>query len=459
MFHRLFLLALLGSLLPAATYEVGPGQPLATIGAVPWESLTAGDLVKIHWRPTPYREKWVINRVGTAKAPITVRGVPGPAGQLPVISGENATTRSALNYWSDVRSLIKIGGSSVPVDGMPQYIVIENLDLTLARPGYRFTKANGTVTAYGEATSAIFVEKGQHITIRNCVLHDCANGFFSASQADSASSDILVTGCSIYGNGIENSILQHNNYTESRGIIFEYNHFGPLRATCKGSNLKDRSAGCVVRYNWIEEGGRQLDLVESTFPSIQGQIEYRSTFVYGNVLIERANADNGNRQIMHYGGDNGDTAFYRKGTLYCYNNTIVSNRTDRTTLVNLSTNDEHCDARNNLIYVTAAGSTLSLLDDAGILTLTSNWLKPGFVNGFGAVSGTVTLNGNVTGAAPGFVNEAAEDFHLAVGSPAIHAGAALLPLESTAHPVSSEYIKHQRSQPRATALDLGALQK
>ena len=40
------------------------------------------------------------------------------------------------------------------------------------------------------------------------------------------------------------------------------------------------------------------------------------------MLIEPDGA--GNRQIVHYGGDNGTTAMYRKGTLFFYNNTVVS---------------------------------------------------------------------------------------------------------------------------------------
>jgi hypothetical protein len=48
--------------LRAATYEVGPNKPLTAIGQVPWESLQAGDTVLIHWRSTPYKEKWVICR-------------------------------------------------------------------------------------------------------------------------------------------------------------------------------------------------------------------------------------------------------------------------------------------------------------------------------------------------------------------------------------------------------------
>src|SRR5262245_11913891 len=68
-------------------YEVGPGKPYANIGDVPWEALQPGDTVLIYWRPTPYKEKWVICRQGTALDPIIVRGIAGPGGELPVIDG------------------------------------------------------------------------------------------------------------------------------------------------------------------------------------------------------------------------------------------------------------------------------------------------------------------------------------------------------------------------------------
>src|SRR5687767_6072973 len=71
----------------ATTYEVGPGKAYTSIGAVPWESLVAGDIVLINWRSAPYKEKWAIGGTGTAAQPIVVRGVLGPGGERPVIDG------------------------------------------------------------------------------------------------------------------------------------------------------------------------------------------------------------------------------------------------------------------------------------------------------------------------------------------------------------------------------------
>lgn len=442
----------------AATYEVGPGKPLANIGDVPWESLQPGDTVLIHHRATPYKEKWVLCRQGTAAAPITVRGVAGPGGALPIIDGNGATTRRALNFWSETRAVIKIGGASIPADTTPRYLTIENLDIRSARPPYTFTADDGTTQTYSSSASSIYVEKGENIIVRNCIMRDSANGFFVASSDALASRNILVEGCYIYDNGIENSIYQHNNYTAAIGITFQYNRFGPLRAGCTGNNLKDRSAGLVVRYNWIEGGNRQLDLVEGEDSAlIRSDPRYRQTHVYGNILIEPDAA--GNRQITHYGGDGATTANYRKGVLYFYQNTIVSTRTDRTTLFRLSTNEERCDARNNIFYVAAAGNTLSLLDASGVLDISRNWFKPGWAISFSTFGGTVNNDGtSVQSTAPGFINEAAQNYYLAVGSICINAGGALNPNVLPAHDVVRQYIKHQFSEPRPTsgARDIGA---
>ncbi len=353
--------------------------------------------------------------------------------------------------------MIKIGGASIPADTMPKYIVVEGLDLRSARPPYTYTDDAGNSASYVNNAAAVWIEKGENITVRNNILHDSGNGLFVSSAEPFISRSILIEANYIYDNGNSNSLFEHNTYTEALGITYQFNRFGPLRTGALGNNLKDRSAGLVVRYNWIEGGNRQLDLVETDSATIENDPWYRVTHVYGNVLIEPAAA--GNRQIVHYGGDNGRTSNYRKGTLYFHQNTLVSTRTDRTTLFRLSTNDEHADARNNIFYPAAhTGPNLSLLDDTGILNLTHNWFKAGYVGGFAGVSGMITDDGtSVLGNTPGFISEASQDFRLTQTADAVNEGTVLA---SGALPVLSEYVKHLGSQARPNdgVPDLGAFE-
>ncbi|MCU0722802.1 MAG: right-handed parallel beta-helix repeat-containing protein, partial [Planctomycetes bacterium] len=403
-------IVLLGALLSAAgafaaDYEVGPGRANTELDTVPWATLAAGDRVLVHYRIAPYRTKFVICRQGTQSLPISVVGVPDGSGALPVVSGENAATPSPLNYWNEDRGVIKIGGANTPADCTPSWIVLENLSIRSARPGFTYTGDDAAVHAYVSNAAAVYVEKGTNVAIRNCELHDCGNGLFAAS----GTTDLVVEGCSIHDNGIESSIYEHNNYTEANGITFQWNRFGPLRANCPGNNLKDRSAGCVIRYNWIEGGNRQLDLVDSG--TLNGDAKYAATFVYGNVLIEPDGA--GNSQIVHYGGDSGTTAQYRKGTLHFYDNTVVSTRVGNTTLFRLSTNDEACECRNNVFYVTETGDRLALLNAEGVLNLRNCWFKPGYVSSHSGLTGTINDGGgHVTGTEPGFLDFAGQDFRI-----------------------------------------------
>jgi len=203
----------------ALTHEVGPGKTYANVGDVPWESLNAGDTVLIHHRATPYKEKFVLSRVGTPSAPITVRGVLGPLGERPVLDGNGATTRPQLDYYSRNRGVIKIGGSTAPfADGitvMPQWIVIENLEIRSARPPYSFTGPSGAVENYPNNASTIYLEFGENVTVRNCVLHDSGNGFFAFSSDQVATRNVLLEGNYIFDNGNTGSNFEHNVYTEA----------------------------------------------------------------------------------------------------------------------------------------------------------------------------------------------------------------------------------------------------
>ena len=241
----------------AATYEVGPGRSFETPSDVPWEFLSAGDVVLIYWRSAPYKDKWVICREGTEAAPIVIRGVLGPAGERPVIDGSGAVTRRGLDYWNENRGVIKIGGASVPTDTMPRHIVIENLEVRSARPGYVFIDDHGIAQGYIENAAAIYIEKGEFITLRNNRLLDSGNGLFVGSGDPQVSRGILVEGNAIFDNGNVGSAFEHNVYTEALGTTFQFNYLGPLKAGAGGNNLKDRSGG----------SGRQVQLDRRRKPS------------------------------------------------------------------------------------------------------------------------------------------------------------------------------------------------
>ncbi len=447
-------LALSTPVAEAADYHVGPGQELSTIGEAPWASLQPGDRVLIHWREAPYNEKWVINRRGTPQAWITVRGVSGPQGQLPVIDGRNAETAEGLNFWNEERGVIKVGGSNIPPDDLPAYLVIENLEIRSGRPPFTFTNDGGGTSTYSSNAASIYVEKAEHLIIRNCVIHDSGNGIFTGAF-NGQTRDLVIEANHLFANGITGSAFQHNTYTSAIGILYQYNRFGALRSGADGNNLKDRSAGLVVRYNWIEDGNRQLDLVEGE-TEVVTHPDYGETFVYGNVLIE--GDGQGNSQVTHYGGDGGDTGLYRKGMLYFYNNTVVSTRTGNTTLLRLSTQEESADVRNNVLYVTANGDRLAMLAAAGDLTLRHNWTKPEWRDSHSGLTGTIDDDGSgVVGDDPGFLDEVGQNFRPAVDAPVIDAGTVLHPAVFE-HPVLRHYVRHRmdEARPADDTLDIGA---
>ena len=114
-----------------------------------------------------------------------------------------------------------------------------------------------------------------------------------------------------------------------------------------------------------------------------------------------------------------------------------------------------------MLYVTAAGNRLAMLDADGMLALSHNWTKPGWVDSHGGLSGVIADDGTgLEGAAPGFVDEGLQDFHLLEASPAVDAGTALAPAVLPDHAPLWQYREHQLQEPRFDdgAPDLGALE-
>ncbi len=361
----------------AKTWEVGPGQTYAALGDVDWNHLSPGDVVRVHWRATPYAEKILLSASGTTAKPIRLCGVPGGplAGDhlLPTITGENATTRPDLAYQNDFPGnydadgvftlehygLITIGHKKF--ETKPKNIIIEGLHLTGANQFTSFTAANGKVAQHQGFTACIRVQKADNITIRGNEIENCGHAVFALSRdyEPQTSRNLLIERNYIHGNGAldtanagSQSQSVHAMYIQTIGMTLQFNYFGPNRAGAKGGVFKDRSVGSVVRYNWFAQGARILDFVEpqsydtsflptawdayvATYGSgnmptrakvVEAYKQFQKTYVYGNFIRNADKNGKGAYAPVHFGGDEGgDTnPRVRQGKLYFFNNTVYT---------------------------------------------------------------------------------------------------------------------------------------
>jgi len=449
-------------------YDVGDGQAYETLGAVPWYELGPGDTVRIHWRAEAYREKILISNSGAEGQPIRICGVVGPNNELPVIDGNGATT-SPNQRWHQYMPLQDISLIMITEDDDDSYgtraewITIEGLVVRGAYRDYTYTNSEGEVRNYESFTAGLYVTHAAHLVVRGNVFTDNGLGMFTLSKDETdahVTEDVIVEGNYFYGNGVVGEEARHNCYIQALGVLVQYNRFDRLRAGAGGGNLKDRSAGTIVRYNWIEGGGRQLDLVDAQehVDHALADPRYRETFVYGNMIINSEPKGDGGH-IVHYGGDTlGFEQNFRKGTLYFYNNTIITeadaNERWRTAVVEVATNDETVDMRNNVI-IRNGDTNMALVSRDGQLEIGVNWVSEGYWPTYEDFTGTVSGESNlITGTDPMLDAE----FRPSAGSPVIDMAE---PNSAEAPACDGEYVLHQQGTARTqngAASDLGAFE-
>ncbi len=445
-------------------YEVGPGRTYANLVDVPWENLGAGDTVEIAWRAEPYREKILVDGVGAEAEPILVTGLPGPNGELPVIDGENAISRLGLGFPNEDKGVVTVEG----LFEKPRWIFLANLEIRGGLPGNSFTDSDGNSDGYRTSAAGINVIRGEFIHILNCTIIGCGNGLFVASYitdgcrdswcADEAyvSKDILVESCRIYDNAFSGSSLQHNVYTEALRITFQANYLGDVAAGANGNSLKDRSAGVVVRYNFIE-GVRPIDFVEPEYGNevLYDAPEYDETLCYGNVILKLPGV--GNDRIIHYGGDNGDASRYRKGTLFFAHNTVIARRND-SVVFGLETSDEIVDARNNVFFAEPQHLSFWIIDGQGTANLWDNWISEQYGGSQFGGGGTVNETRTSTGSDPRFVAPAAGNFAPKPGSPLANLAGAPSPAVAADFPVDQQWQTPEMVEMRDDLTAAGAFQ-
>ena len=486
----------------AVDYHVGPDQAIAKIGDVPWYRLLPGDTVYIHYQASPYHEKVLISTRGTPTQWIRVLGVKGPNGELPIISGDNATTSTNMhNRWPQPDLVQYLGlvqvMANADTDILPGYIEIANLQIQDAYSTYRFTAENGTALNYDGFAAAIYLRSVQHILIHDNVLTNCGQAVYDwtgdgssggDTPWDGLSRDLVIRGNYLYNNGNTNSWTEHQTYTESDGVIIEYNHYGPQRSGAWGSQLKDRSAGTVIRYNFIEQSdsGWDMDLVNPQESwDVFGKLpSYKQAFVYGNIIfndkVYEPNVIHWNQDDQEPGDGRADLS---DGRLFFYDNTIltVANQSDMSQfdVFNVTWGSYDCppgsppgiiDVRNNVFAVLprTAGKPIPQLRFGYCgqenFNFGKNWVSPGYTINGATVTGQANLFSPIDNN-PGFVNAATGDVHLLPTSTARGLGGALaaevisnyLGLDLTP---TQQYQYHQSVVPRSASgagSDVGAL--
>jgi hypothetical protein len=371
-------------------------------------------------------------------------------------------------------------GERAPVPG---YIEIASLRIQDGFSSNQFTAEDGSRASFDGFAACIYARSVQHLIVRDNVLTGCGQGFYNWTGSgdawwDGLQVDTVVRGNYFYDNGNPGSYREHQSYTESDGVTYEHNHFGPMRVGAMGSQLKDRSAGTVIRYNYVEASpsGWMMDLVEpeNGYAALGAKPTYRQTFVYGNVLISTS-ASRVAPNLVHWNEDHQaglGRAVQPGSRLFFYHNTVLvaADQSDfrEFHIFNTTWGGYDCattapagviDVRNNIFaaiprtpYGRPPTTKFAHCNHTNVL-FGSNWVSPGWLSGTaGSVTGTSSLLS--PSSSPGFVS--ATDLHLTRDSSAARIGSALAPevlSNSLRQPLvpSLQYVPHQRVMTRATS--------
>jgi len=366
-------------LLPAATLQVGPGRPYANLQAVAG-LLNPGDVVEVDGNTT-YSGDVVFSRPGTPAQKITIRGV-RVAGKRPVLSG----TVNTVTF------------STESATQAADHYVFEGFEVT-----------GGTGLFRG-----IF-HQADDLTIRDCVVHDCArHGILGADQG---SGSCLMEYVEVYrcGSGTGNhQVYMATDEVAHPGSVFRM-QYCYLHDGLGGNNVKSRAERNEIYSNWIE--GALYHELELIGPDPDGAPEGWSeglvredSDVVGNVLWQRNTFS-----VTRVGGDGtGQT----NGRYRFVNNTIVAGTS---AVFRIFDGIQSIEMHNNVLC-RADGSAVNVVrtaeavwTDGEQIAGTSNWVASG------STAIPAEWTGTLTGASPGFTDLANSDPRPAAGSPLVDA--------------------------------------
>ncbi|MCP3999942.1 MAG: PKD domain-containing protein, partial [Gammaproteobacteria bacterium] len=208
-----------------------------------------------------------------------------------------------------------------------EHYLIQNIRLVDTRSTNSFTH-NGVTESYLGFSRAIWSAGGQYITLQGMVVENNGSGVFIQANDDpgSLSKAWIIKGSKFENNGHGNR--DHQVYFQAVSDPGEYNivegcYFGaPTPGQESIAQLKMRSTGVVVRYNYFNSAHRTLDIVEAqdAIPDwmyshyLQQEIldYYRTSYVYGNIFVNDHQASSGQPSVrpLHFGADSFDEPYF-----------------------------------------------------------------------------------------------------------------------------------------------------
>lgn len=381
------------SVASAATYQVGPGRPYASLNQVE-AILNPGDIVEVDGNVTYPSIRFT--RAGTAANPITIRGL-RVGGNRPVIAGGTNTVQFELS----------------------NYYLFEGFEVT------------------GGSSRCVFVHAG-HITIRDTLVRDCtAQGILGA---DEDAGWLTLEYVEVRNSGA--TTQRHPIYVSSDPVAWPgatfrmrycYVHDGT-----GGNAVKSRAERNEIYYNWIENGFyRELELIgiDSAFPPPPRAMH---SDIVGNVFIKGVGRSSSVVRVGHDQTDaNGSRGRYR-----FVNNVFVAD-TLYSTMIQAFGRVETVEAHNNVFYrrggPTGAADILRILNEGDAIweagsrrsSGSNNWI----MNGSTMIPPEWT--GTIAGNDPAFENFGTRDVRPAAGSPLVNAGSAGAPASPSGYPFPS----------------------
>ncbi len=375
-------LAMCGQAL-AAVFQVGPGRPYANLQELTAAvTLQPGDLVEVD--SGSYAGDVILRRSGTAAQPITIRGLRGTSGNRPVLAG----------------------GTNTVEFRRADHVVLEGFEIT------------------GGSSRCVFVN-ARDVVLRDLLVRDCFGQGILSSDLYSGNLTLEFSEIRNCGGGDSRHALYiQSDEVSNPGSVFRM-RFNYVHNGAGGNLLKSRHERNEIHYNWFEGAWyHELELIGpdqyTQLPGWSPDLAREDSEVLGNVIVH-SSPRNAFAAVIRLGGDGTGES---RGRYRLVNNTIVvSGSSSATTVLRLFHGLESVEAHNNVIWRSSAGElrierTVEAIWSAGQRRMagSNNWINAG------SALVPAEWTGTLTGATPGFVNAAANDYRPGAGSPLLGAG-------------------------------------